>query len=126
MTIFQPQTGKEATASRLQALSKLKCAAGLAELANKKYKAAAKQFLQVNFDHLEYPEVSGCCEWKEDTTRGVPFLVDFGQQRGHLWKFVRFGLVRQARIAEIGYRKYVSDLSIFGGSGEGQRIWNRV
>ena len=39
-------------------LSKLKCAAGLAELATKKYKSAAKCFLQANFDHCDFPEVS--------------------------------------------------------------------
>ncbi|XP_055376715.1 COP9 signalosome complex subunit 1b isoform X2 [Condylostylus longicornis] len=38
-------------------LTKLKCAAGLAELATKKYKMAAKQFLQANFDHCDFPEM---------------------------------------------------------------------
>ncbi|XP_037113440.1 COP9 signalosome complex subunit 1 isoform X1 [Syngnathus acus] len=39
-------------------LTKLKCAAGLAELASRKYKAAAKCFLQASFDHCDCPEVS--------------------------------------------------------------------
>ncbi|EEB17531.1 COP9 signalosome complex subunit, putative [Pediculus humanus corporis] len=38
-------------------LTKLKCAAGLAELASKKYKSAAKHFLQANFDHCDFPEL---------------------------------------------------------------------
>lgn len=38
-------------------LSTLKCAAGLANLASKKYKAAAKDFLQVNFDYCNFPEM---------------------------------------------------------------------
>lgn len=39
-------------------LTKLKCAAGLADLATKKYKSAAKYFLQANFDYCDFPEVS--------------------------------------------------------------------
>ncbi|KAI4822756.1 hypothetical protein KUCAC02_008285 [Chaenocephalus aceratus] len=37
-------------------LTKLKCAAGLAELASRKYKPAAKCFLQASFDHCDCPE----------------------------------------------------------------------
>ncbi|CAB4013176.1 COP9 signalosome complex subunit 1 [Paramuricea clavata] len=37
--------------------TKLKCAAGLAELALKKYKSAAKHFLLAQFDHFEYKEL---------------------------------------------------------------------
>ncbi|XP_013408510.1 COP9 signalosome complex subunit 1 [Lingula anatina] len=38
-------------------ITKLKCAAGLAELATKKYKSAAKYFLQASFDHCDFPEL---------------------------------------------------------------------
>ncbi|XP_067088521.1 COP9 signalosome complex subunit 1 isoform X1 [Osmerus mordax] len=38
-------------------LTKLKCAAGLAELASKKYKPAAKCFLLASFDHCDFPEL---------------------------------------------------------------------
>lgn len=38
-------------------ITKLKCAAGLAELATKKYKSAAKHFLQANLDHCDFPEL---------------------------------------------------------------------
>nr|XP_061805603.1 COP9 signalosome complex subunit 1-like isoform X5 [Nerophis lumbriciformis] len=38
-------------------LTKLKCAAGLAELASRKYKPAAKCFLQASFDHCDCPEL---------------------------------------------------------------------
>ncbi|XP_074647226.1 COP9 signalosome complex subunit 1-like isoform X2 [Tubulanus polymorphus] len=38
-------------------LTKLKCAAGLAELAVKKYKSAARNFLQASFDHCDFPEL---------------------------------------------------------------------
>lgn len=37
--------------------TRLKCAAGLAELATKKYKSAAKHFLVGNFDHCDFPEL---------------------------------------------------------------------
>ena len=43
--------------SNLVTSTKLKCAAGLAELALKKYKSAAKHFLQAQFDHFEYKEL---------------------------------------------------------------------
>jgi COP9 signalosome complex subunit 1 len=41
-------------------LTRLKCAAGLAELATKKYKLAAKHFLQANFDHCDFPDMISC------------------------------------------------------------------
>lgn len=37
-------------------VTRLKCAAGLAYLAKKNYKNAAKSFLQANFDHCDSPE----------------------------------------------------------------------
>lgn len=37
--------------------TKLKCAAGLAELASRKYKQAAKCFLSASFDHCDFPEL---------------------------------------------------------------------
>jgi len=43
--------------SNQEILAKLKCASGLAELAQKQYKAAARLFLQVSFDHLDYCEI---------------------------------------------------------------------
>ncbi|BFF97056.1 COP9 signalosome complex subunit 1b [Drosophila madeirensis] len=45
---------KEANA---QVHTRLECAAGLAELQQKKYKVAAKHFLNANFDHCEFPEM---------------------------------------------------------------------
>lgn len=41
-------------------VTKLKCAAGLADLATKKYKSAAKHFLQANLDHCDFPEMLSC------------------------------------------------------------------
>lgn len=41
-------------------LTRLKCAAGLAELATKKYKLAAKHFLLANFDHCDFPDMISC------------------------------------------------------------------
>lgn len=38
-------------------LTRLKCAAGLAELQTKKYKSAAKHFLMASFDHCDFPEM---------------------------------------------------------------------
>lgn len=43
--------------SNLGILTKLKCAPGLAELAQKQYKAAARLFLQAVFDYCDYAEV---------------------------------------------------------------------
>jgi len=37
--------------------TKLKCSSGLAELAQKQYKSAARLFLQASFDHFQYTEV---------------------------------------------------------------------
>ncbi|CAG9764386.1 unnamed protein product [Ceutorhynchus assimilis] len=37
--------------------TKLRCAAGLAELATRKFKLAAKHFLQASLDHCEFPEL---------------------------------------------------------------------
>ena len=50
-------------------VTRLKCAAGLAELATKKYKSAAKYFLQANFDHCDFPEV------RNTTARHCIFVV---------------------------------------------------
>lgn len=52
--LFQ-NNGKEANQL---VLTKLRCAAGLAELATRKYKSAAKNFLQASFDHCDFPDVS--------------------------------------------------------------------
>ncbi|KXJ28579.1 COP9 signalosome complex subunit 1 [Exaiptasia diaphana] len=41
----------------MSTLTKLKCAAGLAELASKKYKSAARYFLQAQFDNTDCPEL---------------------------------------------------------------------
>ncbi|XP_064603999.1 COP9 signalosome complex subunit 1-like [Liolophura sinensis] len=38
-------------------MTKLKCAAGLADLATKKYKSSAKYFLQASFDHCDFAEL---------------------------------------------------------------------
>lgn len=38
-------------------MSRLKCAAGLSALAKKEYKAAARHFLQANFDFCDCPEI---------------------------------------------------------------------
>lgn len=38
-------------------MTRLKCAAGLAHLATKMYKTAAKHFLQANLDHCDFPEL---------------------------------------------------------------------
>lgn len=43
--------------ANLPIVTRLKCAAGLAELATNKYKSAAKHFLQANFDYCEFPEM---------------------------------------------------------------------
>jgi len=37
---------------------RLKCAAGLAEMENKRYKNAARYFIMASFDHCSFPDVS--------------------------------------------------------------------
>lgn len=51
---FNEVPGKDSNQS---ILTRLKCAAGLAELATKKYKSAAKHFLAASIDHCDYPEL---------------------------------------------------------------------
>lgn len=51
---FTEVQGKE---SNQTILTRLKCAAGLAELATKKYKSAAKHFLAASLDHTDFPEL---------------------------------------------------------------------
>ena len=53
--LYLQQTGKD---SALAVTTKLKCAAGLAELTTSKYKSAARYFLLTNFDHCDFPNVS--------------------------------------------------------------------
>ncbi|XP_011503070.1 PREDICTED: COP9 signalosome complex subunit 1 [Ceratosolen solmsi marchali] len=43
--------------NNLAIVTKLKIAAGLAELATRKYKSAAKLFLQASLDHCDFPEI---------------------------------------------------------------------
>jgi len=49
--------GKGTTKENLQIVTKLKCAAGLADLAQKKYKSAAKFFLEASFDHCDFSDM---------------------------------------------------------------------
>uniref|UniRef100_A0A336N0L2 CSON013053 protein n=1 Tax=Culicoides sonorensis TaxID=179676 RepID=A0A336N0L2_CULSO len=51
---FTETNGKDANQ---EIVTRLRCAAGLAELATKKYKAAAKHFLAANFDNSDCPEL---------------------------------------------------------------------
>lgn len=52
---FSEVHGKDSSNQTI--MTRLKCAAGLAHLATKMYKAAAKQFLQANLDHCDFPEL---------------------------------------------------------------------
>ncbi|XP_014223836.1 COP9 signalosome complex subunit 1 isoform X1 [Trichogramma pretiosum] len=51
---FPDLQGKE---NNMGIITKLKVAAGLAELATRKYKTAAKLFLQASLDHCDFPEI---------------------------------------------------------------------
>lgn len=51
---FSEGNSKDANQS---VFTKLKCAAGLADLALKDYKGAAKHFLQASFDHCDFPDM---------------------------------------------------------------------
>lgn len=52
-----PESETTAKDTNLSVQSRLKCAAGLADLATRKYKSAAKNFLLTNFDHCDFPEL---------------------------------------------------------------------
>ncbi|CAL8100263.1 unnamed protein product [Orchesella dallaii] len=49
--------GKASTKESAQIITKLRCAAGLSDLAGKKYKTAARYFLQANFDHCDFSDM---------------------------------------------------------------------
>ena len=46
------------TQDQLVVACRLKCAAGLAEMENKRYKSAARYFIQASIDHCNFPDVS--------------------------------------------------------------------
>ena len=48
----------QASAANQEIVCRLKCSAGLAELENRKYKNAARLFLQAHFDDCKFPDVS--------------------------------------------------------------------
>ncbi|XP_072029578.1 COP9 signalosome complex subunit 1-like isoform X3 [Amphiura filiformis] len=52
-----PEISEKESKDNLMIITKLKCAAGLAELATKKYKQAAKYFLQASFDNCDFPDL---------------------------------------------------------------------
>ncbi|XP_071815368.1 COP9 signalosome complex subunit 1-like [Apostichopus japonicus] len=52
-----PELTEKDSKDNMVIVTKLKCAAGVAELATKKYKPAAKYFLQASFDHCDFPEL---------------------------------------------------------------------
>ncbi|XP_076435246.1 COP9 signalosome complex subunit 1-like [Babylonia areolata] len=52
-----PESDQSAKEASLTVQTQLKCAAGLADLATRKYKSAAKHFLLANFDHCDFPEL---------------------------------------------------------------------
>lgn len=45
------------TQDQLVVACRLKCAAGLAEMENKRYKSAARYFIQASIDHCNFPDV---------------------------------------------------------------------
>lgn len=49
--------GNMKSAEHLTLVTRLKCAGGLADLMTRKYKAAAKQFLEASLDHCECPDL---------------------------------------------------------------------
>ncbi|XP_041362526.1 COP9 signalosome complex subunit 1-like isoform X1 [Gigantopelta aegis] len=53
-----PEAHEHVKDGGLSIQTKLRCAAGLADLATKKYKSAARYFLLASFDHCDFPESS--------------------------------------------------------------------
>ena len=58
VVLFCSQAHKAHT--NLEVATRLKVAAGLAEMENRKYKNAARYFLQASFDHCQCPDVCVC------------------------------------------------------------------
>ncbi len=56
MCVTTVQGGKEGTNQGI--MTQLHCTAGLADLATRKYKSAARYFLQANFDLCDFAHVS--------------------------------------------------------------------
>ncbi|XP_071952906.1 COP9 signalosome complex subunit 1-like [Antedon mediterranea] len=52
-----PELSERESKDNQKIVAVLKCSAGLAELANKKYKSAAKYFLQAPFDYCDFPSM---------------------------------------------------------------------
>ncbi|XP_041362527.1 COP9 signalosome complex subunit 1-like isoform X2 [Gigantopelta aegis] len=52
-----PEAHEHVKDGGLSIQTKLRCAAGLADLATKKYKSAARYFLLASFDHCDFPEL---------------------------------------------------------------------
>ena len=57
-----PTTQAHKAQTNLEIGTRLKVAAGLAEMENRKYKNAARYFLQASFDHCQCPDVSLCVD----------------------------------------------------------------
>ena len=77
---------------------------GLAELASRKYKSAAKNFLQSSFDNCECPEVSSklfsfCLQLLFCTNMGVAFFMP---NSFHVFFFCIFQIISPNNVAIYG------------------------
>ncbi|KAG7220109.1 hypothetical protein INR49_018432 [Caranx melampygus] len=95
-------------------LTKLKCAAGLAELASRKYKPAAKCFLQASFDHCDCPELlspsnvavyGACVLWPHLTDRSSNVM---SSQAGRITDSFKLFLELEPQIRDIIFKFYES------------------
>ncbi|PIK39375.1 putative COP9 signalosome complex subunit 1 [Apostichopus japonicus] len=69
-----PELTEKDSKDNMVIVTKLKCAAGVAELATKKYKPAAKYFLQASFDHCDFPELFKLFLELEPQLRDIIFM----------------------------------------------------
>ena len=94
------QPGSAATANQQEIACRLKCSAGLAELENRKYKNAARLFLQANFDDCKCPDVSRIPNFlslSNLSLSSVYLTAAVSPYCGSVRRAVCSGLIRQTR-----------------------------
>ena len=118
-SFFTAGTSVKGQESNITILTRLNCAHGLADLATRKYKSAAKHFLSANLDHCDIPDLMSTANVA--TYGGICALATF--DRAELQKQVISSssfklfleldpLLREVQICRMGYCIYVSDVSV--------------
>ena len=61
LSFFQPSKAQAASTANQETASRLVCAAGLAEMENRKYKNAARLLTKASIEHCKFPDVRTTC-----------------------------------------------------------------